>query len=423
MKGPARRSIPGPAVSSLLAVLCPGQHPGPVYRRRYPWGAGSWPATSQGRRRSIPGPALSLGRRLAVNILGNILGPVYRRRSIPGGPAVGAAVSQGGRRLCAAAQCRRSLPRAGRRSFRQHPWGGRRSIPGPPISRYPWGAGGQSCLPWAGNIPGPAVDRQHPGQLGGRRYHPCLPSLRCRSMPPFFAQGNIPGPPVSQGRPPFFPATSLGGRAGRRGSIPGQHPGQLGAGGIIPACRLCAAAQCRRSLPRATSLGRQLTVNILGAGAAVSQGNIPGPPISRYPWGAGGLSQGNIPGPAVDRQHPGQLGAGGIIPACRLCAAAQCRYSLPRATSQGRRYPRAGRRSFRQHPWGAGPAGAAVSQGNILGNWGPAVSSLLAVFALPLNAAVLCPGQHPRAADKPVSLGGRRSILLAQGRQHPRAGS
>ena len=125
----------------------------------------------------------------------------------------------------------------------------------------------------------------------------------------------------------------------------------------------------------------------------------------------------------------GNWGAGGIIPVCRLCAAAQCRYSLPRATSQGRRYPRAGRRSFRQHPWGAGPAGAAVSQGNIPG--GPAVGrqhprgpAVYPRAAGIIPACRLCPGQHPRAAGIP---GPAVGAAVSQGRQlarrYPRATS
>ena len=87
------------------------------------------------------------------------------------------------------------------------------NIPGPPISRYPWGAGSWPSTSWAGLSAAVSLG------AGGQS---CLP---------FFAQG----------RPPFFPATSLGGPAvyPRAGSWRG---GILGRRLIRPAAFCRAAA-------------------------------------------------------------------------------------------------------------------------------------------------------------------------------------
>ena len=184
--------------------------------------------------------------------------------------------------------------------------------------RYPWG---------------PAVDRQHSWATSWATGGPAVSSLLAV---------------LAQGRPPFFPATSLGGRRGRRGSIPGQHPG---------------------------------------------------PPISRYPWG-----------PAVDRQHPWGPAvyprAGGIIPACpgpvvdRQHPGGPAR-RYPRATSQGRPVSR--------YPWGAG-SWPSTSLGGRRSIPGPAVSSLLAQgrrwTATSWGAgAAVSQGNIPGPAGKPVSWG------------------
>ena len=139
-----------------------------------------------------------------------------------------------------------------------------------------------------------------------------------------FIGGGIPGGRrsilLALGRPPFFPATSQGGRAGRRGGIPGQHP---------------------RAADKPVSLGgRQLAVNIPGPAvypacpgpAAVLSGNIPGGPAV-YP--RAGSWRGGIPGGR--RSILLALGRPPFFPATSLGGPGRPARRYPRATSQGRR--------------------------------------------------------------------------------------
>ena len=214
--------------------------PFPAVNRRFmrPWARNG---------QHIGGRRTSQGRQLTGNILGRFIGG-----GIPGGRR-SILLAVFALPLNAAVLC------PGPAVDRQHPWG-----PGRPARQYPRATS-------QGRFIGGGLSQ-------GREYHPCLPRAADKPVSLGGRQsavnilGNILGAGaavslggrrsilLALGRPPFFPATSQGGRAGRRGGIPGGRRSillALGRPPFFPATSLGGPGRPARQYPWATSQGRR----------------------------------------------------------------------------------------------------------------------------------------------------------------------